>query len=492
MDTGNQTNKRQDVGYGHVIKYTSLFGGVQGITILTNVIRNMISAKLLGPSGLALINIYNNITKFMGDSTNLGISFSAVKHVSEQYEEGNKEKAAEWVCTIRTWSVLTGLAGMLLTMALSPLLSRFMFKDSIYTSSIILLSPIVAMLAVMGGEMAVMKGMRMLKKVAWVSVLSALASLAICAPFYYSLKKDGIIPSLLLINLAILAAHLHYSTKLFPWHTRLFSLNSFLAGLPMVKVGVAYVLAGLFGQGCEIIIRAWMLDYGTLDDIGLYSSGYLMAISYAGVVFVAIEADYFPRLSAVCHDKSRMNATINQQIEVCVLLITPLLTIFVTAIPIIVEVLYGSRFADAEPMAVSASFYMFFKALALPVAYLALANGDSKMYLLTELICDVFMAVAVPLCFKQWGLTGAGFALSAGELLDLIIIHTFYRRAYGFRFSTRMLSLYLLQFTLLSTCVAMALAAPTALKWTVSPICVISSAIISFITIKKVRSRRIA
>ena len=78
----SKNTTHDDTTYDHVIKYTGLFGGVQGITMLVSLVRNKIVSVLLGPDGLALINIFNNVIKLANQSTNFWLSFIAVKHVS--------------------------------------------------------------------------------------------------------------------------------------------------------------------------------------------------------------------------------------------------------------------------------------------------------------------------------------------------------------------------------------------------------------------------
>ena len=41
--------KETDGNYGHILKYTGVFGGVQGLNILLGLVRNKIVALLLGP-----------------------------------------------------------------------------------------------------------------------------------------------------------------------------------------------------------------------------------------------------------------------------------------------------------------------------------------------------------------------------------------------------------------------------------------------------------
>lgn len=477
-----------DVTYDHVIKYTGLFGGVQGITMLASVVRNKIVSVLLGPSGLALINIYNTVVRFLNDSTNLGISFSAVKHLSELYEQGDREKIEDNICTIRTWCLLTGIMGCLLCMAFSPLISHVMLKDYAHTWAFLSLAPCVLMMAVTGGELAILKSLRKLKTVAVANVFCALSALLISAPIYILFRAKGIVPSLLLINLAIMSVNLYFSSRIVKWKVDLRSRLHILKGMPMVKLGIAYILAGVFGQGAELVIRSLIITFGGddgLDNVGFYQSGYSLAVSYASMVFIAIEADYFPRLSGACGQSKRMSNIINQQIEVCVLLTAPLLILLVIFMPVIVHVLYAKEFVAAEPMAVAASFYMFFRALTLPVAYLPLATGDSKMYLLTEFICDVFMALAIPLSFKYYGLVGAGLALSATGLLDFLIIHLLYRKVYQFAFSFRLVWFYILQFVLLATSIITALLDDGLVKYVVCPLAFIISFTVSVRILKR-------
>lgn len=478
-------DEQEEATYDHIIKYTGLFGGVQGLTMLVGVIRNKLAATLLGPSGLALINIYNNVLKLLNNSTNFGISFSAVRNVSELFDEGDSEKISRFVDTVRTWSLMTAVFGMLICCAISPLLSLWTFKNYDYTGIFCAISPIVAMMSITGGEMAILKGLRQLKRVALISVFGAASTLALSTPLYIIWGINGIIPALLLSNLAVTGVHLHYSTKTYPWHATWRSKSNLMNGIPMIKLGIAFIAAGVFGQGAELIIRISLLDFGGLEDVGLYNSGYVMAVTYASVVFVAIEADYFPRLSASCSDRKRMNTTINRQIEACVLLISPFLTIFVMAMPLIVQILYTDKFTPAIPMATCATLYMFFKSLTLPVAYLPLANGDSKMYLITELIYDVFVAIAIPVGYKIGGLTGTGLALSAGGLVDLLVIHITYRWKYGFKFDLKPTFLYTAQLTLLSGCILVSFSESAISKWGIGGICICISTAISLHTLDK-------
>ena len=119
--------RENDEIYSHVLKFTGLFGGVQGLNVLIGLVRNKFVALLLGPGGMGLVSLFNTTVQLISQATHLGISFSAVRHISEYYDAGDMEKAAHYVKVVRGWCLLTALLGMLLCVVLGPFLSNTTF-----------------------------------------------------------------------------------------------------------------------------------------------------------------------------------------------------------------------------------------------------------------------------------------------------------------------------------------------------------------------------
>lgn len=439
-----------DATYDHIVKYIGLFGGVQGLNMLIGIVRNKITAFILGPSGIGLINIYNKVTGLINQATNLGISFSAVKHIAELSDSTDKQQRDELIDTVRIWCIMTAILGLLVGLVLSPWISWWTFNDYDYTKTFCILSVIVPMVTITGGEIAILKGLKQLKKAALISILAALGTLLVCVPFYYLMGINGVVSALITSNALVLGIHLYYSSKVAPWRKTIATFKSIKAGRTMAKLGIAYIFAGILGQGSDYIIISFIQNNGSLEWVGLYNTGYFLAVSIGSMLFVGVEADFFPRLSAITNDVKKANATINRQIEVCVLLITPFLITEVIAMPLMVRLLYTPEFSQAIPMAVYGAFFLFFKALTLPVAYLPLARGDSKTYLCAELLYDLFVAIAVPIAFTRYGLTGAGLALSLAGLFDFLLIYIYFGAKYQFRLALNPIRSYLLQFTMLA------------------------------------------
>ena len=105
---------RQSNNYSHILKYTGVFGGVQGLSVLVGIVRNKLVAMILGPNGMGLMSLFTSTIKLISDSTNFGIGMSAVKDVSSHYTSQDSAQMRLSIQVIRSWSLLTALLGMLM------------------------------------------------------------------------------------------------------------------------------------------------------------------------------------------------------------------------------------------------------------------------------------------------------------------------------------------------------------------------------------------
>ncbi|MEG1903287.1 MAG: hypothetical protein RR212_02730, partial [Bacteroidales bacterium] len=100
--------------YKDLLKYTGLFGGMQGLNLLSTLVRNKLSALLLGPAGLGVISLFVSVITMLNNATNLGISFSGVRHLSEIAGEADNQRVTAYINVIRFWGVVTAVAGSVL------------------------------------------------------------------------------------------------------------------------------------------------------------------------------------------------------------------------------------------------------------------------------------------------------------------------------------------------------------------------------------------
>ena len=476
--------KESSENYHHILKYTGLFGGVQGLNIVLGLVRTKLMALLLGPSGMGLTSLFNTTVGFVSQATNLGVAFSAVRHISELYDQGDEAALVHYVKVVRGWSLLTALVGMLVCVAIGPFLSQTTFAWGDHSLHFMLLAPAVGMLAITGGETAILKGMRSLGALASVQVLAVVAALLISIPAYYLFGEAAIVPVIVLMAFATMVFTLRCSLRLIPLQLR--GAKGILGeGMEMVRLGVAFTLAAVIGSAAEMLVRSYLNVVGDLDMLGLYNAGYMLTMTYAGMVFSAMEADYYPRLSGVQQDIEATNLTVNRQMEVSLLLLSPMLTALMIALPILVPLLFSDKFLPMVGMAQVAVLAMYFKVMTLPVAYITLARGYSLSYLFLETSYYVAFVLLIIFGYERWGLYGTGIAIALAHVFEYLLVNTYAYKKYGYRFSATVSGYAIVQISLGLLAFILTLLADGLLYWGVGAFIVLLSLSLSLQILRK-------
>lgn len=468
-------DKENNNGYRHILKYTSVFGSVQGLNIVAALVRNKFAAVLLGSAGMGFASLLLTWQNFVTQTTNLGLSFGAVPSLSELYERADESALRRQIMVIRTWSLLTAVLGALLCLLASPLMNMAVTSSQNQTFYFALVAPAIAMMAIAGGETAILKATRQLKALAKVQLVAALASVVVSVPLYYLLGIDGVVPVMILMALVTMLTTIGYSYRRYPMEIRL-SRRVYADGRSMVVLGIAFAVAAIVGQVGEIFLRLFLNNYGEMSEVGLYNAAYTLTISYSALVLASVESDYFPRLSAVCHDRQVAVSVVNRQVEVLVLLLSPMLTVLIVMLPLLVPMLYTAQFSSIIPMAQLSAIAMFFKSLSLPVCYLPLANKDSRSFLVLEISYWIYFPVFFVVGYMQWGLWGTGVAIVLAHIVEWTVALLWTRQRYHYRQSSSVVRAMLIQLLFVAVAYLVSLSLNGVCYWVVSSLFIVLSA----------------
>jgi len=421
--------------YNKILKATGLFGGVQGLNMVLNIVRTKIVAVLLGPAGVGLNGIYNETRELLHTTTNLGLDISGVRGISQAYEkicngDGSaeaQERLYSEIRLLRSWVVLLGLFGALLCMAFASPLSYFTFGDYDHVWGYVILSPAVAFSTVTCGELAVLKGLRKLKSLAVVSVINVLLGLFVSVPIYYVWGIEGVLPALVAFCCAMMVNTLVFGYRAYKPS---FSLSELGNGSVMLTVGSVFVVCGILAHLVELFIQSYLNNTASVEMVGLYNACNTMTASCVGMIFAAMDQDYFPRLTGVANEKIQRTETVSRQQDVMMMVATPLLVTFVVALPVVVPLFLSSEFCDMIPMAQAASIGLLCRVIYLSHAYIPLATGDKGIYFIINVVgaLDLLLVVAG---YIYGGLLGMGIALSVQHAIDLTLVMCVSRWKYG-------------------------------------------------------------
>ena len=420
--------------YRHILRCISLFGGVQALNILIGLVRTKVAALFLNAYGMGISSIFNTTVSLLSNVSNMGLSTSGVHAISKEIGKNDKKALVEMVCLIRSLCLMAAVAGMLFCMVLSPVINHLTFSEDKYIRDLLFLSPVIALTTLLGGELAVLKATRQLRSVAMASLLGVIASLLISAPIYYIWGVQGIVPVIGLLALAQWLIALYYSCRYYPLHYS-FSLGFLRKGKGIVKLGAAFVTATMVNSLAEFMIRSFLCQAGDVRTVGLFNAAITLSIGYTGLVFTSMESDYFPRLSAIAGKGVEMDACVNRQREMNVLLVGPLLVLFIFVLPIVVPLLYSSDFVDMTRMAQLAAGGVFFKASYAPMEYLPLAKGEPKVYFFQETLAVLLLFLSEMVGFLLGGLTGLGVGILVANGIELLAVSIFCRYYYRYHSS---------------------------------------------------------
>ena len=406
-----------DSAYKRLLKVTTLFGSVQGLNILMNLIRAKLAAMLLGPAGIGLNSIYNETREFIHSTTNLGMDQSGTREIAKSTGAPDLEDS---VTLTRSWIILLAVFGMLATAVFAYPLSWMLFSDGDHTWQIVALSPAVAFSTLTCGELTVLRGLQQMKTIAGVSVLHVVLGVITTIPLYYIWGMDGIIGALVLMTLSLAIVTMIYSYRIHP--PKFCFVKAFLAkGRQMLVLGMSFVIAGFIANLGKLAVKAYINVNGSLDDVGLYSAGLTLTLMISNVVFASLENEFYPRLSSIFTDKTQRYLAIVRQMKVGLAIITPITIVAIVLMPWIVPILLSDEFSTIVPMAQIASLGLIFRALYLPAALVPMAAGESKIYLLLQAVSYVSFVPAVILGYQFGGITGTGIGLLVNHFMDVVV-----------------------------------------------------------------------
>jgi O-antigen/teichoic acid export membrane protein len=428
------TLSKEQKSYREIFKATSIFGGVQAINIVVAVVRSKFIAVLLGPTGMGISGLLYATTDFIGRLTNFGLGTSAVKNVAEANSTGDEQRVSRVISVLRRLVWLTGLLGLVVTAVLSPWLSRITFGNSDFTYAFIWISVTLLFQQLSSGQLVVLQGLRKLQFLARANVTGSVIGLCLIIPLYYFFGIKGIVPAIILISLTSLTLSWFYSKKTGIKTVPITTKEAVSEGRDMMKMGFLLSMSVLITTGASYIIRIFIRHKGGVDDVGLYNAGFAIINTYVGMVFTAMGTDYYPRLAAVSNDNAQSGKMINQQAEIAILILAPILTVFLVFINWVIILLYSNKFVAVNEMIHWAALGMYFKAVSWSIAYVFVAKGAGKLFFWNELLSNINLLIFNIAGYFFAGLEGLGVSFLVGYFVYLIQVFIIAKSKYKFSF----------------------------------------------------------
>ena len=477
--------------YIKIMKATSLFGGVQVFNILISVIRSKVIAVLVGPIGFGIIGLLNSTLNIIGDFTKIGLDTSAVKEISQCASNQDNEKVNEIISVLEKVIWITGSIGALITLIFSKAISKITFGTTEYTFAFVWLSIAILFTQLTKGKIAILQGLRQHKKLASANLIASTLSLILSLPLYYFFKVDGIVPAIIVTAIITFFIFKLISSKSKVPNLKFTTKQLFGKSKAMLLLGATMSFTSLIVAITAYLIQIYIRNNGGLEDVGFYTAGFLIVNAYVGMIFNAMSTDYFPRLAAINEDNEQINIAVNQQADVALLLITPVITIFIVFAPLIINFLYSSEFAVILGFVTFGVLGTFFKAISFSMGYVIIAKGHSKVFIKTAIVFNIFMLLISIYSYKMGGLTGLGIGFLIYYFIHFLSVKIITKHLYGLSFNR---GFYKTFFVCASLCLAgymSTLVESNYLRYTLMGIFIICSCLYSLIQFHKKMNLRV-
>jgi O-antigen/teichoic acid export membrane protein len=408
---------------------------VQVFNIIISIIRSKFVAVLLGPAGMGIVGLLTSTTGFISALTNFGLGTSAVKNVAAAAATGDEAKVSTVVTVLRRVVWITGILGMAITAVLSPWLSELTFGNRDYTLAFIWISVILLSQQLTSSQMVILQGLRKLQYLAKANISGAIVGLVISIPVYYVWRLDGIVPVIIISSLTVMLLTWFFARKAGIRSVGITAQKTIAESKEMLRMGFVLSISGLVAIGASYIFMIYLSNNGGVDQVGLYNAGFAIINTYVGMVFNAMGTDYYPRLSEVAHDNIQSRQLINQQAEISILVLAPLLAVFLIFINWIVIILYSQKFIAVNEMIHWAALGIYFKAASWTVSFILLAKGASKLFFWNELLSNLYVLGFNILGYRLAGLTGLGISFLVAYCVHFIQIFSVAKVKYSFSFN---------------------------------------------------------
>lgn len=411
-----------NTSYRQIFRSSAITGGASAINIIIGIVKVKVLAVLLGPAGVGLMGLYQNIMGMASTLAGCGMGSSGVRQLAASAGEAATlaiVRRALWLANL-----ILGLAGMVILWLLRDPVALWIFGDTAHVNEVGWLGLGVLLTLIAGSQTALLQGLRRIGDLALVNVISAFFGAAVGILLVYLLGQDGVLWFVLVAPaISVLVASYFASRLPRPQTPRDWQAIS-QQWQAMLKLGIPLMAAGLLTLATQLAARTIILRELGLDASGYFQAAWAISMTYIGFVLGAMGADYYPRLTEAINDPPRARKLVNEQTEMALLLAGPVLLAMITLAPWVIHLLYAASFAPSTDVLRWQVLGDILKVASWPVGFILLAMGRGGLFIGAEFTWNAAYLGAIVLGIQEWGLVivGVGFWFAYLVLFGLVAL----------------------------------------------------------------------
>lgn len=405
--------------YRQILRSSSIIGGASVINILISLLRTKVAAVLLGPAGIGLIGLFQNLITTASAMAALGFGTVGTRQIAEAAGRGDTGGVAGARRALFWGTLILALTGLLLVWVFREALAARLLGDASRASDVGWLALGVGLTVAAGSQAALLNGLRRIGDIARVSVWSSVLATIVGVGALWLWGAKGLMVFVLAGPFSsFLVGHAYVA--------RLPKVQAPATPLPqlmqhwrvLVRLGSAFMVSGVVVTAGQLAVRSMVQHELGAPALGQFQAAWAISMTYIGFVLGAMGTDYYPRLTAAIHDHAATNRMVNEQTEVALLLAGPVLLAMLALAPWVIELLYSSKFDEAAYILRWQILGDVLKVASWPMGFIILAAGDGRIFMLTE-----SLAIAVFVGLVWVGLPMIGVQMTGVAFLGMYMVY---------------------------------------------------------------------
>ena len=409
------------MSFDKIFKTSAMTGAMSIVTMVAVLLRGKVMAMCLGPTGVGLSGIINQVVALESQVLALGLPTVVVKSVAGADVEARPKVES----VIARLALALCVFGLVLGLVLSPLVAVATFKSFEHLPLVIAASLAVPAAILTSIWCAVIQGRGEVGFLARSQAAFAVVSALVAVPLIWYGGLAGLGVSVVLAALIPVAGL--WSRR--PRHLTAASDDKGIRD-SLVRAGLSIITTIAIAQVAAYATRLVVVNQLGVFEAGLYQAALAVSGGLPGFVFSAMALDYYPRISAAKDGEEMARAT-NMQVQASMVIATPLFVGMIVFGGQLLDFYYTEEFLGATELMAWMTASVAFRVISWPAGYWLVAKATPKEYLLIEgpaaLLAPLVTIGLLPLA----GLAGAGLAMVLSALVYALVIITFMRRRGG-------------------------------------------------------------
>ena len=409
------------MSFDKIFKTSAMTGAMSIVTMVAALLRGKVMAMCLGPAGVGLSGILNQVVALESQVLALGLPTVVVKSVAGADVEARPKVES----VIARLALALGVFGLVLGLVLSPLVAVATFKSFEHLPLVIAASLAVPAAILTSIWCAVIQGRGEVGFLARSQAAFAVVSALVAVPLIWYGGLAGLGVSVVLAALIPVAGL--WSRR--PRHLTAASDDKGIRD-SLVRAGLSIIATIAIAQVAAYATRLVVVNQLGVFEAGLYQAALAVSGGLPGFVFSAMALDYYPRISAA-KDGEEMARVTNMQVQASMVIATPLFVGMIVFGGQLLDFYYTEEFLGATELMAWMTASVAFRVISWPAGYWLVAKATPKEYLLIEGPAALLAPLVTIGLLPFAGLAGAGLAMVLSALVYALVIITFMRRRGG-------------------------------------------------------------